>query len=91
LETWLFEMPARPIACSSSSTRRVETPPIQASRITVASAFSAVFAAPGTAGSTTPGALPGDHLSLTRAPGSKYWGIPPDARSPQNFHHDRGR
>ena len=36
-------------------------------------------------------ALPGDHLSLTRAPGSKYWGIPPDARSPPNFHHDRGR
>jgi hypothetical protein len=30
-------------------------------------------------------ALPGDHLSLTRAPGSKYWRIPPDARSPPNF------
>ena len=28
LETWLFEMPARPIACTSSSTRRVDTPPI---------------------------------------------------------------
>jgi hypothetical protein len=25
LETWLFEMPLRPIACTSSSTRRVET------------------------------------------------------------------
>jgi len=35
--------------------------------------------------------LPGDHLSLTRAPGSKFWGIPPDARLPPNFHHDRGR
>jgi hypothetical protein len=35
--------------------------------------------------------LPGDHLPLTRAPGSKYWGIPPDARSPPNFHHERGR
>jgi len=35
--------------------------------------------------------LPGDHLSLTRAPGSKYWGIPPAARSPPKFHHERGR
>jgi hypothetical protein len=35
--------------------------------------------------------LPGDHLSLTRAPGSKFWGIPPDARLPPNFHHERGR
>jgi hypothetical protein len=35
--------------------------------------------------------LPGDHLSLTRAPGSKFWGIPPDARSPPKFHHERGR
>jgi len=42
-------------------------------------------------GNTTLAALPGDHLSLTRAPGSKYWGIPPDARLPLNFHHDRGR
>src|SRR3954453_22801223 len=31
LETWLFEMPLSPIACTRSSTRRVETPPIQAS------------------------------------------------------------
>jgi hypothetical protein len=29
-ETWLFEMPLRPIACTSSSTRRVDTLPIQA-------------------------------------------------------------
>lgn len=36
-------------------------------------------------------ALPGDHLSLTCAPRSKYWGIPPDARSPPKFHHERGR
>jgi hypothetical protein len=34
---------------------------------------------------------PGDHLSLTRAPGSKFWGIPPDARLPPKFHHKRGR
>jgi len=40
---------------------------------------------------STLAALPGDHLSLTRAPGSKYWGIPPDARSPPIFHHDWGR
>ena len=43
LETVDFEMPDRPIACTSSSTRRVETPPIQASWITVARAFSEVF------------------------------------------------
>ena len=43
LETWLFEMPERPIAWTSSSTRRVETPPIQASWMTVTSAFSAVL------------------------------------------------
>jgi hypothetical protein len=38
-------MPLRPIVCTSSSTRRVgsETPPIQASWITVTSAFSAVL------------------------------------------------
>jgi hypothetical protein len=35
--------------------------------------------------------LPGDHPSLTRAPSSMYWGIAPGARSPPNFHHDRGR
>jgi len=40
---------------------------------------------------STLAALPGDHLSLTRAPGSKFWGIPPVARSPSNFHHARGR
>jgi len=34
LETWLFEMPDGPIAWTSSSTRRVETPPIQGSWIT---------------------------------------------------------
>ena len=43
LETWLFEMPDSPIAWTSPSTRRVETPPIQASWITVTSAFSAVL------------------------------------------------
>jgi hypothetical protein len=31
LETVDVEMPVRPIACTRSSTRRVETPPIQAS------------------------------------------------------------
>jgi hypothetical protein len=40
---------------------------------------------------STLAALPGDHLSLTRAPGSKFLGIPPDARSPPNFHHKPGR
>src|SRR5947209_4540438 len=43
LDTVLFEMPDRPIACTSSSTRRVETPPIQASWITATSAFSLTF------------------------------------------------
>ena len=42
-ETWLFEMPLSPIACTSSSTRRVETPPIHASWMTVTSALSAVL------------------------------------------------
>jgi hypothetical protein len=35
----------RPIACTRSSTRRVETPPIQASWITAISAFSELFRA----------------------------------------------
>ena len=43
LETWLFEMPDKPIACTKPLTRRVETPPIHASWITVTSAFSAVL------------------------------------------------
>src|ERR671916_203209 len=43
LETVLLEMPARPIACTSSSTRRVDTPPIQASWMTATSALSLVF------------------------------------------------
>jgi hypothetical protein len=34
---------------------------------------------------------PSIKLTLTRAPGSKCCGIPTDARSPPNFHHDRGR
>src|SRR5215469_9387367 len=34
---------------------------------------------------STLAALPGDHLSLTRAPGSKFWGIPPDARLTVEF------
>jgi hypothetical protein len=36
-ETWRFEMPDRPIAWTSSSTRRVDTPPIW---VTLTSAFS---------------------------------------------------
>jgi hypothetical protein len=40
LETWLLEMPLKPIACTRSSTRRAETPAIQASWITAVSAFS---------------------------------------------------
>ena len=42
-ETVLFEMPARPMAWTRSSTRRVETPPIQASWITATSAFSLIL------------------------------------------------
>jgi hypothetical protein len=38
-------MPARPIAWTNSSTRRVERPPIQAAWIAVTSAFSAVLRA----------------------------------------------
>src|ERR1700746_193442 len=180
LETWLFEMPERPSACTSSSTRRVETPPIQASWITVTSAFSAVLRGSRNGGqlwkpqlkraearveaalavsvaliervgralmpagadqafdisfhqnlqyrlrhgsqeiaiaallqqvnqphsvighrvlgqlvvkrrNATLAALLGDHLSLTRATGSEFWGIPPDARLPPKFHHQRGR
>src|SRR5512144_2491265 len=37
-----LEMPVIPIACTNSSTRRVETPPIQASWMTDTSAFSTV-------------------------------------------------
>src|SRR5437763_10834555 len=33
-ETWLFEIPDGPIVCTSSSTRRADTPPIQTSWIT---------------------------------------------------------
>ena len=43
LLTVLLEMPASPMAWTSSSTRRVETPAIQASWITATSAFSEVF------------------------------------------------
>jgi hypothetical protein len=38
-------MATRPIACTSSSTRRVETPPIHASWITATKAFSETFRA----------------------------------------------
>ncbi len=41
-DTVLLEMPERPMACTSSSTRRVDTPPIHASWITATSAFSDV-------------------------------------------------
>ena len=40
----LFEMPESPIACAISSTRRVDTPPIQASWMTATNAFSVVSA-----------------------------------------------
>jgi hypothetical protein len=43
LETGLFEMPVRPMAWTRSSTRRVETRPIQASLITATRAFSVIF------------------------------------------------
>src|SRR3954470_1648695 len=41
-ETVLLEMPESPMACTRSSTRRVDTPPIHASWITATSAFSDV-------------------------------------------------
>ncbi len=40
LETCDLLIPLSPIACTSSSTRRAETPPIHASWITAISAFS---------------------------------------------------
>ena len=43
LLTVLLLIPESPIACTRSSTRRVDTPPIQASWITATSAFSVVF------------------------------------------------
>ena len=43
LETVDFEMPDKPMAWARSSTRRVETPPIQASWITATNAFSEVL------------------------------------------------
>jgi hypothetical protein len=43
LLTVLLLIPASPIACTRSSTRRVDTPLIQASWITATSAFSDVF------------------------------------------------
>jgi len=42
-------------------------------------------------GNTTLAGRPDDPPCLTRASGSKFWGIPPSARSPPNFHHERGR
>jgi hypothetical protein len=40
LETCDLLMPDSPIACTRSSTRRVDTPPIQASWMTAINAFS---------------------------------------------------
>ena len=45
LETCDLLIPDRPIACTRSSTRRVDTPPIQASWITAISAFSELLRA----------------------------------------------
>ena len=45
LETGDLLMPDSPIACTRSSTRRVDTPPIQASWITATSAFSELLRA----------------------------------------------
>ena len=45
LETCDLPIPLRPIACTRSSTRRVETPPIHASWITAINAFSETFRA----------------------------------------------
>jgi hypothetical protein len=44
-DTWLLLMALSPIACTRSSTFRVDTPAIQASWITEISAFSVVFRA----------------------------------------------
>jgi hypothetical protein len=44
-ETWLLLMPPSPIACTRSSTLRVETPAIQASWMTGISAFPVVLRA----------------------------------------------
>ena len=41
-DTWLFEMPSIPIACTRSSTLRVDTPLIHASWITATRACSVV-------------------------------------------------
>ena len=43
LETEDFEMPLIPMACTRSSTLRVDTPAIQASWITATNAFSTGF------------------------------------------------
>ena len=45
LETCDLLIPLSPIACTRSSTRRVETPPIHASWITAISASSELFRA----------------------------------------------
>ena len=45
LETCDLLIPDSPIACTKSSTRRVDTPPIQASWITAISAFSELLRA----------------------------------------------
>jgi hypothetical protein len=45
LETCDLLIPERPIACTRSSTRRVDTPPIQASWMTAISALSELLRA----------------------------------------------
>jgi hypothetical protein len=54
LETLDLEMPLMPMACTSSSTLRVETPAIQASWMTDTSAFSTVFLGPRKPGRSLP-------------------------------------
>jgi hypothetical protein len=77
----------------SATARRTSEPPLFCSRSTSATLSSVIAPSVVAGGSrnSTGIHLPGDHLSLTRAPGSKFWGILPGARSPSNFHHDRGR
>ena len=66
--TVLFEMPDKPMTCASSSTRRVETPPIHASWITAANAFPDVLR-----GSRKPGKqLPCRSLGTLRFSRSKW-------------------
>ena len=73
LMTVLSVIPASPIACTRSSTRRVEPPPIQAFWITATRAFSDVGAVPGYGGeSKCPGAVCGSEAPTCRVGHEAY-------------------